>query len=153
MDSIIYEDKPHYDIWIKAIIAFPLIIIIIPGLYSFINDDTDAAIGMLITAAFIIIAFWVILPRRYLVLDSKIKIALGGPFSFTIPFDTIKSARIPKGATIGINFVTSFSAKNAVEIDRRKRLNVNITPGDRELFLRAVDKALTGWRKSNTETR
>ena len=152
MDSLLYEDKPRYDIWIKAILAFPLIIILIPGLYSLGSNDTETAIGMFVTAVLMAVIYWAIFPRKYCVFDSKLKIVLGGPFSFNISFSTIESARSPKGMAVGVNFVTSFSNKNAVQIVRRKRLNVNITPGNRELFLENLDKALNNWRSYNTQS-
>jgi hypothetical protein len=92
--------------------------------------------------------YWAIFPRRYCILDNKVKIVLGGPFSFNIPFDNLETARAPEGVTCGINFATCFSSKNAVEIVKKKGLNVNITPGDRELFLENLDKALADWRRN-----
>ncbi|HEX75845.1 MAG TPA: hypothetical protein G4O12_04590 [Dehalococcoidia bacterium] len=152
MGSLIYEDKPHYDIWVKAILVLPVAIFLIPGLYL-ITSDPETAIGLFVTAVLMAIIYWAIFPRKYCILDSKVKIALGGPLSFSIPFDSIETARIPKGITLGINFVTSFSTKNAVEIARKRRLNVNITPSNRELFLSNLGKALNNWRDYNTRVR
>ena len=132
----------------KAIMAFPLIFIIMG---VFLSSEPGEGIGMFATAILMAIIYWAIFPRRYCVLDSKVKIALGGPFSFNIPFDTIESAGAPKGMSVGINFATSFSSKNAVQIVRKGKLNVNITPGDRAPFLENLDKALNSWREYNTK--
>ena len=150
MDSLIYEDKPRYDIWMKAIMALPLFFILI-GAFN-LTSEPEAAIGMFGTAALVVAIYWAVFPRKYCILSSKVKIVLGGPFSFNIPFNTIETARIPKGAAIGINFASSFSSKNAVQIVRRKGLNVNITPSNRELFLENLDKALSNWRSHNIES-
>ena len=151
MDSLIYEDKPRYDIWMKAIMALPLFFVVIAALYLASNEP-EAAIGMFGTAAFVVAIYWAVFPRKYRILSSKVKIVLGGPFSFNIHLDNIETARAPEGATVGINFASSFSSKNAVQIVRRKGLNVNITPSNRELFLENVDKALSNWRSNNIES-
>jgi len=143
MNSILHEDKPHYDIGMKAIMALPLLLVFVG---VFLTSDPDEAIGMFATAALMIAIYWAVFPRRYRILDSKVRIVLGGPLGFNIPFDTIEIARQPKGMAIGINFATSFSSKNAVEIVRKGKLNVNITPGNRELFLENMDRALESWR-------
>jgi hypothetical protein len=147
--SLIYEDKPKYDIWIIAILGLPVLLTIIPALFLN-NSDPETSISLLGTAAFIIVIYWIIMPRKYRIMDDKFKIALGGPFALNISFNKIKTAREIKGMAAGINFVTSF--KNGVEIVRKRGMNVNITPGDRELFLENMDKALNAWRNHNTET-
>ena len=134
----------------KAIMALPLFFILI-GAFN-LTSEPGAAIGMFGTAALVVAIYWAVFPRKYCILSSKVKIVLGGPFSFNIPFNTIETARIPKGAAIGINFASSFSSKNAVQIIRRKRLNVNITPSDREVFLENMDKALDSWRSHSVES-
>ena len=102
--------------------------------------------GMFGTAAFMAVVFWVIFPRKFCILDSRVKIVLGSPFSLNIPFNSIKAARVPKGLTFGVNFVTTFSSSHAVEIVRKRWLNVNITPVDRELFLENLDRAMDSWK-------
>lgn len=151
MDSVVYEDIPRYDTWLKAILAFPLALFVIVAL-CLATSDPQAAISMFGTVIFMAVIYWAIFPRKYRILDSKVKIVLGGPLSFNIPFDTIETARIPKGTTLGINFMTTFSTKNRVEIVRKRKLNVNITPGDPGLFLENLDKALNNWRDYNIES-
>ena len=144
MEPLIYEDTPRYDVWLKAIMVLPVFFIAI-GAFN-LTSDPEAAIGMFATAVLMAAIYWAIFPRKYRILESKVQIVLGGPFSFNIPFDSIEAARAPEGASVGVNFVTSFSSKNAVQIVRRKRLNVNITPSDRDLFLENLDEALNRWR-------
>ena len=150
MDSLIYEDKPRYDIWMKAIMALPLFFVLI-GAFN-LTSEPEASIGMFAAAALMAAIYWAVFPRKYCIFDSKVRIVLGGPFSFNIHLDNIETARAPEGATVGINFASSFSSKNAVQIVRRKGLNVNITPSNRELFLENLDKALSNWRSYNIES-
>ncbi len=123
MSSIIYEDKPHYDMWLKAVLIFPIAACIIPALFL-IPSDPEETISLLGTAVFIAVVFWAIMPRKYCITSDKVRLVLGGPFSFSISFDTIKAARVPQGITLGINFVTS--RKNTVEIVRKKGMSINI---------------------------
>ena len=149
MANLVYEDKPKYDIWIIAILGLPVILMVIPAL--FLNSsDPETSISLLGTATFIIVIYWIVMPRKYCIMEDRFKIALGGPFSFSISYSKIETARDMKGTSAGINFATSF--KNGVEIVRRRGMNINITPGDRELFLENLDKALKEWRNHNTET-
>ena len=148
MEPLVYEDTPRYDVWLKAIMLLPVFFVVI-GAFYLAASEPESAIGMFATAVLMAAVYWAVFPRKYRILDSKVTIVLGGPFSFNIPLDNIETAKAPEGATVGINFVSSFQSKNAVQIVRRKRLNVNITPSNRELFLENLDKALNDWRGCN----
>ncbi|MBM3141626.1 MAG: hypothetical protein FJ005_01075 [Chloroflexi bacterium] len=150
MDAVVYEDTPRYDVWLKSIMLLP-VFFIIAGIYYVIIAEVAAAIAMFATTILMGAVYWAIFPRKYLILESKIRIVLGGPFSFNIPFDNLETAREPEGPTFGINFATAFLSKNAVEIVRKKGLNVNITPSNRELFLENLNKALNSWGRYNTK--
>jgi hypothetical protein len=148
MDSIVYEDTPRYDVWLKAIMVLP-VFFIVAGIYYLITAQVEAAAGMFATTLLMAAVYWARFPRKYLILDSKIRIVLGGPFSFNITFDNLETAREPEGATFGINFATCFSKERTVQINRKKGLKVNITPNNREPFLENLNKALNDWRRYN----
>jgi hypothetical protein len=148
MDSLVYEDKPHYDIWFRAILGLIVVILVVPALVL-VTSDPETSIGLLGTTIIIAILLWVVLPRKYRILHDRVKIMLGGRLSINISLDTIEAARIPKGLALGINFVTS--VKNPVEIVRKKGMNINISPTNRDLFLENMDKALNSWRNQRTE--
>ncbi len=148
MDAVVYEDTPRYDVLLKAIMVLP-VFFIIAWIYYVIIAEVAAAIGMFATTILMAAFYWAIFPRKYLILDSRIRIVLGGQFSFTIPFDNLETAREPEGATFGINFATCFSSKHAVQIIRKKGWYINITPSDRALFLDNLKKALNDWRRHN----
>jgi hypothetical protein len=147
MDTVIYEDKTHRDIWLKLVLGIPVAFLLVPALCSLAKGDNDTAVAMLGTVLLMVAIFWIIIPRTYLILDGKVKIVFAGPFSFTIPFDTIKEARIPKATSFGMNLPSSLSGNHAVEIVRKKRLNVLITPDNRDLFLESLKKAMDDWAK------
>ena len=148
MDSVIYEDTPRYDVYLKAIMVLPVFFVIM-GIYYLFIAEVEAAIAMFAATILMAAIYWAIFPRKYLILDSKFKIVLGGPFSFNIPFSNLETAREPEGATFGINFHTCFSSERVVQIIRKKGWYVNITPSDRALFLDNLNKALNDWRRNN----
>jgi hypothetical protein len=150
MDSIIYEDNPHYDVWLKGIMMLPVFFILI-GLYYAFTAQVESAIGLFATALLMGAIYWAVLPRKYRILDSKLKIVLGGQFSFNIPFDTLVTAGKPEGVSLGLNFATTFIGEHVVEIKRKKGMNVNITPNDRDLFLENLNKAVYDWKRSSAK--
>jgi hypothetical protein len=147
MESVTYEDSPHYDVWFKGIMMLPVFFIVI-GLYFLFTAGVAAAIGEFAIAVLMGAIYWALMPRKYQVLNSKLKIVLGGPFSFNVPFDTLETARKPEGVSLGLNFATTFLSEHAVEIKRKKGMTVNITPDNRDLFLENLNKAIYDWKRS-----
>lgn len=148
MESIIYEDSPHYDVWLKGIMMLPVFFIVMGGYYLFIGQ-IESGIGLFATAVFMSAIYWAVFPRKYQVLDSKLRIVLGGPFSFNVRFDTLETAGKPEGVNFGINFATTFISEHIVEIKRKRGMTVNITPNDRDQFLENLNKALNEWKRGN----
>jgi hypothetical protein len=113
------------------------------------EEAQESLITLLVSTASILVLFWLILPRKYQILEEKLRIVLGGPFSFHIPFETIEAAKqlsVAKSATFwGLNF--SPTLKNIVGIKRKKGMNVTISPSNPGLFLENLDKAITDWKR------
>jgi hypothetical protein len=147
MDTVIYEDRPRYDVWLKGIMMLPVFFILI-GLYYLFTAQVEPAIGIFAAGALMGAIYWAVFPRKYQILDSKIRIVLGGQFSFNITFDTLETAGKPEGVSLGLNFATTFLSQHAVEIKRKKGMNVNITPNDRDLFLENLNKAVYDWKRN-----
>ena len=150
MDSVVYQDNTNKDVWLKLVLAIPLLIFVGTALHSLAVNAIETAIAIFGVAVLILLIFWIVIPRKYVMLDSKVKIVLGGPLSFTISFKNIETARIPRGITFGINLPSSISSKHAVEIIRKKGMKLNITPDNRELFLKNLEKAIDDWKKYNS---
>ena len=146
MNTAVYEDNPLYDTFIKAIMVLPVFFILM-GIYYLITNQSEDAIGMFATTLLMGAIYWAIFPRKYQILENRIRIVLGGPFNFDIPLDNVETAREPEGVSLGINFVTCFSGKNAVEIIRKRGMRVAITPSDRDMFLDNLNKVLNEWSR------
>ena len=153
MELVLYEDKTKYDLWGKIILAFAPALLIVLGLLTYCGvlpteTQKEDPIGLFASAAFVLVLFWLILPRKYQILEEKLRIVLGGPFSFRIPFETIEAAKHLSGAKAATFWGLNFSPvlKNVVGIKRKKGMNVTISPSNPGLFLENLDKALTDWK-------
>ena len=147
MDYLVYEDKARYDAWVKAVVALPFGIILITAIFLYPREPEEA-LGMLFTAILVIIVYWIVMPRKFCIMSDNVKVVLGNPFSFRIPFRNIKEAREPKGHfTAGINFAPS--SKTVVELIMKHGLRINISPYNRQLFLENLDKALNEWKREH----
>lgn len=146
MDSIIFEDNPHYDAWLKGIMMLP-IFFILTGLYLVFTKDIKSSIGLFATAVLMGATYWAILPRKYQILDSQVRVVLGGPFSVNIHFYNLESAGKPEGVNLGANFATTFNSEHVVELKRKKGITINITPDNRDQFLENLNKAVYDWRR------
>lgn len=147
MAYAVYEDKPNIGKLLMAVLGLPVVIFLIIAIVL-LPAEPETGFALAGTAVLISIIFWIVLPRKYVVYEDKVKIVLGGPLSVGIPFKNIRTARIPKGVfTTGVNWVTSF--KNELQIVTRRGWNINITPGDRDQFLEHLNKALEEWRLYN----
>lgn len=139
---IIFEDKPVYDkpnkYLIGGIIAIPLIIAIVV-----LPQDILGATIMFGVTVFDAILFWCILPKRFLAYEDRLKIVLGGPFSYTVPFkDIINVRQATKDMALvywGMRLGTSL--KYQVEIERKNGLSVLISPSMENAFVEQLNQA------------
>jgi hypothetical protein len=151
MDLVIYEDTTRLDAWTRLIIFFPSSLLLAAAI--FIPPD-DQAIALFMIPVAIIVAgiIFCVIPVKYCILDSKIRIIFRGSLNFDIPYETVVTVRPPRWSTIGINLPSNMSQANAVEIVRRKKLAVAITPTDRTVFLRYFEEAFSKWQTYGRQT-
>ena len=145
---VVFEDKPAYDklntYLVGGIVAIPLIIAII-----LLPQDILGAAIMFGVTVFDAILFWCILPKRFLVYEDRLKIVLGGPFSYTIPFRDIINVR---QATKDMAWVywgmrLGTSLKYQVEIERKNGLGVIISPSMENEFIEQLKLVRDNYRE------
>jgi hypothetical protein len=138
---IVFEDTPVYDklnkYLIGGIIAIPLIIAV-----AVLPQDLLGGAIMFGLTIFDAILFRCILPKRFLVYEDRIKIVLGGPFSYTVPFRDITNVR---QATKDMAWVywgmrLGTSQKFQVEIERKNGLGVIISPSMENEFIEQLNQ-------------
>jgi hypothetical protein len=149
MSTLVYESKAAYDTWLKIVLAFPPVLLIIET-YFLARESTEDLLIMIATLAFLSIIYYLVLPRGYRIYNDKVAVLLGQPCSFSINFATIKSADRLKGIGFGVNYAGS--GRNTITLHRKKRMDVNIAPVDPDIFLSNLEKALQEWKKYYDQT-
>jgi len=151
MEHVIYEDKPHTDTWMKLILALPVIIVIgsaIPLIVLGRREEINQAFTVLGACLLLVLLIdFLVVPRAYVVCDSRITIRFRGPLAFHIPFSTVKGLRRASYLSFGISLPTSMSPSNIIEITRKRRMSVIITPGDRQSFITNFENAFKEWQQ------
>ncbi len=140
---LLYEDTPRTDMWLKLLLGgIPVLLLVLGGVLLFQNKG--GAFGMLGIAVFYALLFKIVMPQRYQIYSDKIRIVLGGPIAWNIPFSTVKEVRSASGAKAfgynGVRFATS--SKNVVEIRRSRGCNVVISPSNKDVFLEQASRAM-----------
>ncbi len=140
---LLYEDTARTDMWLKLMLGSIMVTFLVLGCIL-LFQATWVAFEMFGIAVFYALLFKIIMPQRYQIYSDKVRIVLGGPFAWNIPFSTIKEVRPASGASAfaysGVRFTTS--SQNVVEIRRSRGCNVVISPSNKEVFLEQANRAL-----------
>lgn len=147
MDSVIYEDAPKTDARMRLIVFLPSSLLL-ASVFFIPPEDQSAAVFMILFAIILAGIIFCIIPVKYCILDSKIRISFRGSIHFDIPYGTVVTVRRSRWSTIGINLPANMSQANAVEIVRNKRLAVAITPTDQQVFISCFEETFSRWRKN-----
>jgi len=145
MDFAVYEDMPHTGVWMRVILFLPSLIILATAIIMPAEEPWVPALLVLTALAAGTLPF-LLLPTKLSIMDSAIRIGFRMPFAFLIPFNTVVTLRPSRWSTIGMNLPSNMSQSNAVEIVRKNRLTVTVTPSDREAFIASFDKAIKEWK-------
>jgi hypothetical protein len=104
------------------------------------------------TSLLILIIYCALLPTKYQIFNDRIRIVLGWIFRFEIPFSNIENIM---GASwqnllgLNLNFINSYSSDDILQITRKHKITVNITPGVRDQFLENLNKAVYDWKRNS----
>jgi hypothetical protein len=149
--TIIYEDVPRYDSWLRPLTSGFVFLFLLLGLIC-LFFSTELAITMFALAVFMALLFGAIIPRRFQIYGDRLRIQLGGPIAYNIPLKHIDEARHGASSDVwfywGIRFGTSTA--NVVEIVRNRGMNTIITPTHFHEFLNQLNQAVQQSRTGNT---
>lgn len=159
MDLILYEDNIKYDVWVKGALVFPVVLVLAMGLFFFIDahykdvipseaakDSHWGAIVLFAAAPFILLVYWLVLPRKVFVLQDRLRLQFG-QFFWNIPFETIESVKASRGIAVWSYCSSITCYRTQIEIVRKKRGNIRISPTHRDQFLDSVHRALSDWER------
>lgn len=140
--SLVYEDDSRFDFWLKALLGLVLAGTFVGGV-ALLSKDFAGAMTMFGVSIFDALLFKLIFPRKLQIFEDRVRVVLGGPFSFSIPFASIKMARrVPNSALLLTSVHFASSARFVVEIARKRGMGVTISPASGELFLEQLNQAL-----------
>ena len=161
MDLIIFEDSIKYDPGIKVVLVLSLVLLVVLGILFYIDAyDSDifpgepaaesrtGSVVLFVSAIFVLALYWLILPRTIAVSQEGIVLRFNG-FSWKIPYKTIESMRAARGIIVwwAHSWITSYGTQ--IEIIRRHRLKIRVSPARRDQFLEYANKALADWRNTH----
>jgi hypothetical protein len=151
---LIYEDKPPYDRIEKSLSVGVPAAFLIAGLIL-LRPATRAGVALLVDAAVFGLAVHFVIPRRYQLFATRLRIVLGWPLRWDIPLSTIAAARPARGVARwfywGVRLATS--SGTLVEVERKKGWNVILSPSSRDVFLAQLNEALDKSRQPTPDRR
>lgn len=148
---LVHEEEAPRGAVLWVVLALALAPTLVLGVVFLRFYVGGAAIMFGLTVLFAIM-FYLVIPRRYQVYNTKLRIVLGWPLGWDIPLSTIREAQpadaFDAWAYAGVRLATS--SRTPVEIVRRRGWNVIISPSDREVFLNRLNEAMNAARGSQT---
>jgi len=161
MDLVIFEDSIKYDLGIKIVLVFSLMLLIVLGILFYVDaQDSDIFPGepaaesrtgsfvLFAAAVFLLAVYWLILPRTIAVSQEGLILRFRA-FSWNIPFATIKSIKPASGIIVwwAHSWITSY--RSQIEIIRKYRLKIRISPSRRDQYLEYAHKAFADWKNTH----
>ena len=161
MDLVIFEDSIQYDWWIKLVLVLSVALLVVLGiLFDVDARDSDIFPGepaaesqagsfvLFAAAVFLIAVYWLILPRTIAVSQEGLILRFRA-FSWNIPFASIRSINPASGIFVwwAHSWITSY--RSQIEISRKNRLKIRVSPGRRDQFLEYAHKALADWKNTH----
>lgn len=139
------EEKAEYDTWMKIILLLPIAIIVI--LFPMTSQEERTIPILFMALALIITVYWLLLPRKFRILDDSIEIVLG--ITYRIPLDEIKEVKKGGGKNLlflrGLKFATS---KNLIVIVRKNGFSISISPKNVDFFIEQLKVSLKAFGKA-----
>jgi len=161
MDLVLYEGGIKYDRWVKVVLVFPVVLFIILAVLFYIDARYSnifpgetarkamiAFIDLLVAIPLVLVIYRLSLPRKIFIFPDRIKIKFG-VFFFNIPFETIESVKPAKGIFTGRAISAMTSLNTQIEIVRKARSNIRVSPNQLDQFLGQANSALSNWRHTH----
>src|SRR4030042_200519 len=130
---------------------FPVLLTMIAGFLLALTQIRQEAVFFIIIGATLFLGLAISLtswPSKYQVFNDRIRIVLGYLWYFDVPFSNIENAPAATSKDLwglNLNFINSYSSDDILQIIRKHGAKIHITPCDRKLFLKHLNKALADW--------
>lgn len=158
---ILYESPLKYETWAKILLGFPIVLVTAMGIYFYYLARTQdglsaatvhgfyvAAIILFATGPFILLIYWLVLPTKIFIHQDKIRIKYG-QFYWNVRFETIESLQTASGIPPVWSNSSVTSYRNQIEIVRMRKMNIRLSPDNRDQFLDRANRALSDWKRTH----
>jgi hypothetical protein len=161
MDLVIFEDSIKYDLGIKIVLVLSLVLLVLLGVLFYVDArDSDifpgesaaesrtGSFALFAAAVFLLAVYWLILPRTIAVSQEGLILRFRA-FSWNFPFATVKSIKPASGIIVwwAHSWITSY--RSQIEIIRKRRLKIRVSPSRRDQFLEYALRALADWKSTH----
>jgi hypothetical protein len=161
MNLVIFEDSIKYDNWIKVVLVLSLVLLIVLGILFYVDArDSDifpgepaaesrtGSFALFAAAVFLMAIYWLVLPRTIAVSQEGLILRFRA-FRWNIPFATIRSIEPASGMIVwwAHSWITSY--RSQIEIIRKYRLKIRVSPSRRDQFLEYAHKAFADWKNTH----
>jgi hypothetical protein len=162
-ELVIFEDGIKYDFRIKAILVLSVVLLIALGILFYVDarysdiipaepaaESRTGSFVLFSATALLLTAYWLVLPRTIAVSQEGLILRFRA-FCWHIPFATIKSIKPASGIIVwwAHSWITSY--RSQIEIVRKYRLKIRVSPSRRDQFLEYVHKAFADWKNTHPE--
>ena len=157
----LYESAIKYERWVKFLLAFPIVLLIAMGILFYrlahipdvMPGETElglhiASLVLFATAPFILFIYWLVLPTKIIIHSDRIKVQYGR-FYWNVRFETIESVKTAKGIPPVWSNSSVTSYRNQIEIVRKGKMNIRLSPDNRDQFLDHANRALSDWKRTH----
>jgi hypothetical protein len=161
MNLVIFEDSIKYDLGIKIVLVFSLVLLVVLGILFYVDAHesdifpgepaAESRTGSLVLFASVVLlvaVYWLILPRAIAVTQEGLILRFRA-FNWNIPFATIRSIESASGIIVwwAHSWITSY--RSQIEIIRKYRLKIRFSPTRRDQFLEYAHKAFADWKNTH----
>jgi hypothetical protein len=158
---VLYETPLKYETWAKILLGFPIALVIAMGVFFYnyahfhegVSSETAygfhvASIVLFATAPFILLIYWLVLPTKIFIYQDKIRIKYG-QFYWNVRFETIEILKSASGIPPIWSNSSVTSYRNQIEIVRKGKMNIRLSPDNSVQFLDRANRALSDWKRTH----
>lgn len=161
MSDTLYSFPLKYETWAKILLAFPPVLLVVMGIiFRRLAQTPEAMPGetgwglsiaswvLFATAPFILFIYWLVLPTKIFIHQDRFRVQYGR-FSWSIRFETIEAVKTASGIPPVWSNSSVTSYRNQVEIVRKGKMNIRLSPDQRERFLDQANRTLSDWMRAH----
>ena len=158
---ILYESSLRYETWAKILLGFPVVLVIVMGIFFYnfahfqdeISSETAhgfhiASIVLFATAPFILLIYLLVIPTKIFIHQDKMRIKYG-QFYWNVRFETIESVKAASGMPPIWSNSSVTSYRNQIEIVRIRNMNIRLSPDNRDQFLDHANRVIADWKRTH----